>query len=164
MKKWKWIITGAMAVALCASMTACMNNASQPETTQSPNFMPETTAAPATQQPVAFDWVTGSGTVESAVNRISEISDSRVVVAGSTALVGVKFTAAYQGEVTERIREMVAAEVKKADPEIQTVAVTAEEEDVQKVYDISERLRSGVQDDAIKNEINEIVRNATTLR
>ena len=43
----------------------------------------------------------------------------------------------------ERIREMVAAEVKKADPNIQTVAVTAEDDDVDGVYDISDRLRKG---------------------
>ena len=85
-------------------------------------------------------------------------------MAGTTALVGVKFTSAYQGEVTERIREMIAAEVMAADPNIQTVAVTASEEDVNQVYEISDQLRSGTPAENVAQRINEIVRNATTLR
>jgi len=182
MKAVKTIVCSLIALAMCLSLAACMNNA--PKSTTQTGYMPEATNQVAgavrdagqsiengvnnltgsTQQPVAFDWVTGSGMIEGNVNRISEISDSRVVVTGSTALVGVKFTSAYQGDVTERIREMVAAEVMKADPSIQTVAVTAEEDDVNAVWEISEKLRSGEPPETLSNRINEIVRNATTMR
>ena len=74
-----------------------------------------------------FDWKNNAAQVETAINQISEIADSRVVVAGTTALVAVRYTDAYQGETTERIREMVAGAVREADPTIQTVAVTSEE-------------------------------------
>ena len=174
MKALKTMLCTLMAAALCLSLAACMNNAdnAQPQSTVQTDFMPETTAGPtgnsgvmgATQPPVAFDWVTGAGQIEGNVNRISEIADSRVVVTGTTALVGVKFTSAYQGEVTERIREMIAAEIMKADPQIQTVAVTSEEDDVEDIYEISERTLMGEELDALKEDINEIVRNATTLR
>ena len=169
MKIVKVLSIALLAVAVSAGLTACMTDGGTTAPQQSTGFMPETTAAPnadmtATQPPVAFDWVTGSGTVEASVNRISEISDCRVVTAGTTALVGVKFTNAYQGDLTERIRQMVAAEVVKADPSIQTVAVTAEPEDVNRVYEISEALRAGSPADSQTDAINEIVRNATTLR
>lgn len=169
MKFVKVLSIALLAVAVSAGLTACMNDGGTTAPQQTTGFMPEATAAPnadmaATQPPVAFDWVTGSGTVEASVNRISEISDCRVVTTGTTALVGVKFTNAYQGELTERIRQMVAAEVVKADPSIQTVAVTAETEDVNRVYEISEALRAGSPADSQANAINEIVRNATTLR
>lgn len=111
-----------------------------------------------------FDWANGAADIEKAIARISEISDARVVVTNSTALVGVKFDNAYKGEITERIREMVAAEVLRADPNIQTVAVTASEDDVRKVYDLSEQIRAGRTADELAAEINAIVRNATTLR
>ena len=111
-----------------------------------------------------FDWANGASDIEKAISQISEISDARVVVTNSTALVGVKFDNAYKGEITERIREMVAAEVLRADPSIQTVAVTASEDDVRKVYDLSERIRAGRTADELAAEINAIVRNATTLR
>lgn len=111
-----------------------------------------------------FDWANGASDVEKAIARISEIADARVVVTNTTALVGVQFDNAYKGELTERIREMVAAEVLKADPAIQTVAVTSADADVKKVYDLSEKIRAGRTADELSAEINAIVRNATTLR
>ena len=111
-----------------------------------------------------FDWANGAAQIEKAINGISELSESRVVVTNSTALVGVKFDNVYKGKLTERIREMVAAEVLKADPSIQTVAVTSEEADVEKVYQLSDQIRSGRTADELAPEINAIVRNATTLR
>ena len=163
MKTLKIALSVLMALCVCALVAGCMNNDTAAPQATNGNFAPETTAA-ITQPPVAFDWVTGSGTIEGNVNRISEVSDCRIVVAGTTALVGVKFTNAYQGDVTKRIREMVASEVMKADPSIQTVAVTSETEDVNRIYEISEKLRTGTPADTLTEEINAIVRNATTLR
>lgn len=177
MKNMKIFLGILTAAVMCLSLAACMNNGgdAKPQSTVRTGFMPEATNAPmttdtegsvlgATRAPVAFDWVTGAGQVEGNVNRISEVADSRVVVNGTTALVGVKFTSAYQGELTERIREMIAAEVMEADPSIQTVAVTVEDEDVKAVYEISEKLRAGQDPQSLGQKIDEIVRNATTLR
>ena len=111
-----------------------------------------------------FDWANGAADIEKAIAGISEIADARVVVTNTTALVGVQFDNAYKGELTERIREMVAAEVLKADKAIQTVAVTSAPEDVKKVYELSEQIRSGRTADELSAEINSIVRNATTMR
>ena len=111
-----------------------------------------------------FDWTGSAAQVEARIAQISEISEARVVVTGDTALVGVKFDKAYQGEMTERIREMVAAEVMEADPRITTVAVTAAAEDVGEIYELSERSSLGRDLDTLKEDIEEIVRNATTLR
>jgi len=111
-----------------------------------------------------FDWLNGAANVEKAIGQISEISDARVVVTNTTALVGVRFDSAYKGELTERIRELVAAEVLRADPNIQTVAVTSADEDVKKVYDLSDQIRAGRTADELSADINSIVRNATTLR
>ena len=111
-----------------------------------------------------FDWANGAANVEKAIAQISEIGDARVVVTNTTALVGVKFDGAYKGELTERIRELVAAEVLRVDPAIQTVAVTSSAEDVRKIYDLSEQIRSGRTADELSTEINSIVRNATTMR
>ena len=112
----------------------------------------------------AFDWANGAADIEKAIGRISEIAESRVVVTNSTALVGVKFDNVYKGQLTERIREMVAAEVLRADPSIQTVAVTSEPGDVQKVYALSDQIRAGRTADELSSDINAIVRNATTMR
>ena len=111
-----------------------------------------------------FDWANNAAQIEQAIARISEIAESRVVVANTTALVGVKFDNVYKGQLTERIRQMVAAEVMKADPSIQTVAVTSDAGDVEKVYQLSDQIRAGRTADELSQDINSIVRNATTLR
>ena len=113
---------------------------------------------------MGFDWTANAAQIESRIAQISEISEARVVVTGNTALVGVRFDQAYRGEMTERIREMVAAEVMAADPGITTVAVTADGDDVEDIYELSERTMLGRDMDTLKDDINEIVRNATTLR
>lgn len=178
-------LAAALALALAAALTGCMNDANRNTTatpTRTPDYMPGSTqSAPApmaTLNPTApadtsgttegaltpFDWANNASNIESAIDRISEISESRVVVAGSTALVGVRFDNVYKGRLTDRIRQLVAAEVMKADPTIQTVAVTGEAGDVEKVYALADQIRAGRTADDLSAEINAIVRNATTLR
>lgn len=164
----KRTLTAVLAAVLSVSLIGCAGRNDAPETTQpSPevNFMPEERgAASSAPNAAAFDWTKNAADVEARVNQISEISESRVVVSGNTALVAVKFAPEYRGELTERIREMVAAEIMAVDPKIQTVAVTADEADVGSVFDIAADLLSGADAEKLKNDINEIVRNATTLR
>lgn len=124
------------------------------------------TSAPAQQGAASgtFDWTSNAGDIENRINQISEIAESRVVVNEDTALVAVKFAPSYQGEMTERIREMVAAVIMEADPAVKTVAVTAEETDVQTVGSIADRIAVGTGIEELAEEIEKIVRNATTMR
>lgn len=159
----------ALTLVVGLSVTGCMNRAdeSAADPTPSPSYMPQGVANDSTktsQTAARFDWTSDAAQIEARIGQISEISEARVVVTGDTALVGVKFNQAYRGEMTERIREMVAAEVMAADPEITTVAVTADEDDVKDIYELSERTLAGREMDTLKDDINEIVRNATTLR
>lgn len=169
------LLLAILAIGLC--VTGCMNRgaqekkaanegqAVQPSPSASANYMPQgTTMDSAVGGAARFDWSGSAAQVEQQIGQISEVSEARVVVTGDTALVGVTFNQAYQGEMTERIREMVAAEVMKADPQITTVAVTADREDVDKVRALSDRVIAGEKMDDLKEEISEIVRNATTLR
>lgn len=160
-----------LVAAVCIAATGCMNRVEEgkvdasPE--PSPSYMPQATignTGAARQMTARFNWANDAAQIENRIGQISEISEARVVVTGETALVGVKFNQAYRGEMTERIREMVAAEVMAADPEITTVAVTADEDDVEDIYELSERSMLGRELDTLKEDIQEIVRNATTLR
>ena len=141
------------AVALI--MSACMRSSS---TDTAPEMTPSATVS--NNNP--FDWNVNAPQIENNLGRISEISEARVVVDSPTALVAVKFSPAYKGELTPRIREMVAAEIMKADPSIKTVAVTADEADVDKAYSLADRLRAGEALEGLKKDIEDIVRNITT--
>lgn len=170
-------VSVVLAIVIAAVMMAACNAGTndigtQPTPTASASFMPDdngnanagAAADNANVTTGAFDWAGNAPSIEANINQISEISESRVLVADTTALVGVKFAPEYQGELTERIREMIAAEVKKADASIQTVAVTAVAEDVDRVYELSDKVRTGNPLKDMAADINEIVRNATTLR
>ena len=66
--------------------------------------------------------------------------------------------------MTERIRDMVAGQVKAADPMLQTVAVTANADDVARIFEMSDAVKSGQSVDELDSDIDSIVRNATTMR
>ena len=163
-------LIAALVFVLAFSVVGCVDRSNNPgKVNPSPtaNFMPEEKSAGSSMpnsSAAAFDWTKNGASIEARINQISEISESRVVVNGDTALVAVKFAPEYRGEMTERIRQMVAAEIMAADPKIQTVAVTADNDDVEDIYDIAEDLLSGANAEEIKGDIDEIVRNATTLR
>lgn len=167
------VILWALVLTLSLSLTGCMgasddNAAATAKPSRMPAVTAEATGIPGSVEKngTNFDWNRQAQTVETALNQLSEISDARVAIAGNTALVGVKFDSAYQGEMTERIREMVSGVVKNADPSIQVVAVTATEKDVTSIFDIADRVRAGAGEvfDDFKDDINTIVRNATTMR
>lgn len=169
MKKKLYCIFALVMVFSLALCGCSAKDESRVEPTSTPGYMPQgniVNSAPGTAVPMkaGFDWNTGAAQIEGKIAQISEISEARVVTTGDTALVGVKFDPAYRGEMTERIRQMVAAEVMAADPKITTVAVTADGDDVEDVYEISERSQLGKDLDTLKDDISEIVRNATTLR
>lgn len=169
----------ALILVVGVSVTGCMGNSNKDNAAEggvnegritqpspSPDYMPQGSAV-GTRAPNAgsrFDWMQRAAEVEDRIAQLSEVSEARVVVEGNTALVAVKFNPAYQGEMTERIREMVASEVMRADPQISTVAVTADDEDVRGVYELSDKATAGTPIEELRDKINEIVRNATTLR
>lgn len=181
----KKMVLPATLILIAALMGGCFNNPPvAPEATVTPmpsvtaDLMPGATpgdvtgALPPGATPMpgvngagsSFNWQTQAAAVESRINMFSEIQDSRVVADGGTALVGVKFNNAYKGELTQRIRDMIAGEVMAVDNQIQVVAVTAEPGDVQKIYALSDQQRAGNTPTDLKQQIDQIARNTTTLR
>lgn len=153
-----------ICLAIALIMTACMNKTGMDETpaptmtaAASPSVTPKTTVE--TQS--FFDWSVNGEAIEKNLSRISELSEARVIVNDSTALVAVKLNPAYKGEVTDRIREMIASEITKADAGIQNIIVTAEETDVSRAYAISDRMRAGETLEKLKGDIENLFNNLT---
>lgn len=171
MKKVKWIACALCAVLLCAALAGCMNTGNSVTPNAEPSGSPEnglnvnaSDTPDASQTPPLFNWLQMGSDVEEKIGMISEIGKARVVVNGTTALVGVEFTGQYQGEMTQRIRDMVAGEVQSADANIQTVAVTAEREDVEKINSIADWIAAGTPAAEMETEIDSILRNVTTIQ
>lgn len=194
MKNRKFFVLWAAMTVLALTLTGCMGATNRPEATPevtlapvttempqvtsapTPNVTPEATGSASTApessasaQPTGaasepFDWMSQGEQVEQRIDQLSEISSSRVVVNGDAALVAVEFSNQYQGELTQRIRDMVAGEVMAADPNIKSVAVTAEAEDVKSVGDLANKIKNGTAVQDLKDDIDKIIRNVTTLR
>lgn len=186
-KSRKTVIFIALALFTCA-LAGCMWTGNQPEPTPMPlasvgpdanglvpmetnngqmpvgTMEPGASLTPGTNAAERYDWQTKGALVEGRINLFSEIAESRVVVDGTTALVGVKFASQYKGELTQRVRDMIAGEIMGADNTIQVVAVTADPTDVAAIYKLSDELKGGMDQAQASGEIERIVRNATTLR
>lgn len=179
MKNNKWMAMVLCAAMVCAVLAGCMNAGARVTPDAAPSGRPEESVMPGidfgqsmtsdtdadrTGLPAPFDWLGMGQSVQDKINMLSEIQESRIVVNGNTALVGVTFAGQYKGEMTQRIRDMIAGEVQKADANIQTVAVTAEQEDVQKINEIADKIAAGTPVGELEGEIDSIVRNMTTMQ
>ena len=179
----KGLLFTMMLAALSLALTGCFRSTTEVSPTATPvplvttmpgstTLIPGTTLAPggvltpgATVMPgQPFDWATNAATIENRINMFSEIQQATIVTSGNTALVGVVFTPQYKGEMTQRIRDMIAGEVMAADPSIQVVAVTSEAQDVATIQKLAQQQQTGANPDQLKTQVETIVRNATTLR
>jgi len=183
MKSKKWMATVLCAALVCVILTGCMNAGARVMPSVEPSGRPEESVMPGvdlgeaaatddnnlngtedTGLPAAFDWLGMGSSVQNRINMFSEIQESRIIVNGSTALVGVTFTSQYKGEMTQRIHDMIAGEIQQADAEIRTVAVTAEQEDVKKINEIADQIATGTPVSEVEGEIDSIIRSMTTIQ
>lgn len=172
----KGIACVVLSLAVCLVVAGCMNsNRGEQDANVTPMVSATpfpTGTAPGMGMPLAtpnvttqpYDWTGNAAAVEDKIGRISEIGNARVLVNGTTALVGVTFDEAYKGEMTQRIHDMIASEVQAVDPQVKVVAVTAEQEDVAKITELADKVQSGTPIAELEQEIDTIVRNATTMQ
>ncbi len=168
-----------LCVALVFAMAGCASNTGTQLPTpspMSPTMMPANTMAPsmstlpggsplpdATGQPEAANMMTSEEAAAAAkrisdeVIKLSEVDKATTVVMGSTALVGVNFTAQYKGEMTTRIKDMVSERAKKAAPAIQQVAVSADPDLITRIQALMTKVQNGANATEISTEFSEIV-------
>ena len=134
MKKiWLYLLLAVLAGVL---LTGCAGNAdTQPSPTPGASANPgilnpvQSTAAPeASAAPSGIRTVEdarkAAEEMEDAIERLSEVDEADVALAGDTALVGLKLTGQYQGQVDDRLKKMVLARVQTVEKSITKVAVT----------------------------------------
>ena len=177
----KKMLVPVALLLVCTLLGGCFNANTQPAATPTPapngalpgmTMTPQNTMGPGVAAPpdqgsnasASYDWPAKGAAVEGRIGMFSEIKECKLVVAEDTALVGVRFADAYQGEMTQRIRDMIAGEIMAVDQKIQVVAVTSEDADVRKIYELANLQHSGQTPENFKQQVDEIARNTTTLR
>lgn len=178
-KTWTLLLLLTMAAALLAG---CASNAdtlasptpgsthmlpqASPNATDGMMMSPGTTMTPdASSAPTLGaggiatleDAKKASEEMEDALEKLSEVDDAYVVATGTQALVGLKFTAQYQGEVDDRLKKMVLSRVQTVDKTVTGVAVTAEEKLVKEIDALAEALESATSLDAVTTQADDLM-------
>lgn len=91
-------------------------------------------------------------------DRVSGVNGATVVIAGTTAYVGVDQKAGLENEETERIKRDVSNEVKAAEPRLTAVYVSSDPDTVSRLRQIADGIANGQPVSAFDKELAEIVK------
>lgn len=177
-KLWLLLLLLTMAAALlagCASNADTLASPSPAVTNMMPQVSPNATDGMMSPMPgnsaaptsgaggitSLEDAQKASEAMEDALERLTEVDDAYVVATGTTALVGLKFTAQYQGQVDDRMKKMVLARVQTVDKTITGVAVTDEEARVKEIDALSETLENATSLEAVTTQADDLASQIT---
>ena len=179
----KKILATLILMALCAAMTACtatandapMTTTGAPTTTvtQSPTTMLDTLLPDVTDDmlpdPLASEdpEVTGVTTVSTArraieqieddLERLSEVSDAEVVLAGNSAAVALEFDKQYKGGIDDRLRDIIKERIGSVISGVTNIAVTDEKTLMDQIETLGDRLEAASDIADIQDELNAII-------
>lgn len=182
---WLTLCLAAMLLSLagCATAQEPMPSAS-PMTTASPSAAPEPTGdqlMPGTELPGEMNDANGttapsagatpaaqgvtsvsaarkaSEEIEDELERLSEVTDARVVLAGRNAAVALRFDSQYQAGIDDRMREIVSDRIDGIVSGIEKVAVTDSADIFDELNTLGDRLEGAADMTEIQNQLNAII-------
>ena len=94
---------------------------------------------------------------EDELEKLSEVSDAQVVIAGHTAAVALEFDSQYQGGVDERLREMVKERIDSLVKGVKDVSVTTDNALYERLEALGARLDGAAALSEIEKELKDII-------
>lgn len=182
---WLTLCLAAMLLSLasCATAQEPMPSAS-PMTTASPSAAPDPagdqlmpgtelpgemndangTTAPSADTMPAAQGVTSvsaarkaSEEIRDELERLSEVTDAQVVLAGKNAAVALRFDSQYQAGIDDRMREIVQDRIDGIVSGIDKVAVTDSDDIFDELNTLGDRLEGAADMTEIQNQLNAII-------
>lgn len=95
--------------------------------------------------------------IEDELERLSEVTDAEVVLAGNSAAVALKFDSQYKGGVDERLTEIVKERIGGVISGVTNIAVTTDKALMDQLNTLGERLETASDIADIQNELNAII-------
>lgn len=149
--------TGSTAAPLTTDMLP-------PDMTDGLNLDGAATAQPAASEDPEAAGVTTVSTarraveqIEDELERLSEVSDAQVVLAGNSAAVALEFDRQYKGGIDDRLRQIVQERIDGVISGVTNVAITADEALVDQLDELGDRLEDASDMADIQNELNAII-------
>ena len=146
----------------------------QPEATggimpdTSTGVMPEGTGQPGTGLVPEEEGVTTAAdarraveAIEDELERLSEVKDAQVVIAGDTAVVALTFDSQYQGGLDERMREIVRERIDGVVKGIKTVEITEDTDLMTELEKLGDRLDGEADMAEIRRELDTLINRIT---
>jgi hypothetical protein len=96
--------------------------------------------------------------IEEELERLSEVDDAEVIIAGNKAAVALEFDDQYQGGVDDRLRGIVKARIDSVISGISTVAVTADKTILEALDALGEQLDTVRDMAALEKDVDAVIR------
>ena len=96
--------------------------------------------------------------IEEELERLSEVDDAEVIIAGSKAAVALEFDDQYQGGVDDRLRGIVKARIDSVISGISTVAVTADKTIFEALDALGDQLDTVRDMSALEKDLDAVIR------
>ena len=102
--------------------------------------------------------------IENELERLSEVEDAQVVIAGNDAAVALNFDKQYQGSVDDRLRKMVEERIAGIISGVKNIAITTDPTLMQQLEELGDRLEGAADMQDIQNELNAIINKIDTAK
>ncbi len=96
--------------------------------------------------------------IEEELERLSEVDDAEVVIAGNKAAVGLEFDDQYKAGLDDRLRKIVKERIDGVISGISTVAITADEGVMDAIESLGERLDTMSDMTALQSDLDAIIK------
>ncbi len=96
--------------------------------------------------------------IEEELERLSEVDDAEVVIAGNKAAVGLEFDDQYKAGLDDRLRKIVKERIDGVISGISTVAITADEGVMDAIESLGERLETMSDMTALQSDLDAIIK------
>lgn len=96
--------------------------------------------------------------IEDELERLSEVEDAEVVIAGNKAAVALAFDDQYQAGIDDRLRKIIKERIDGVIAGISTVAITADEGIMDSIESLGERLDTMADMHVLESDLDAIIR------
>lgn len=104
------------------------------------------------------------GDIEQELERLSEVEEAQVVIAGHSAAVGLKFDNQYQGGIDDRMKEMVEERIKGVVSGVTEISLTDDADLMEQLKALGDRMEGAADMAEIQNELDAIIKKMTSAK
>lgn len=95
--------------------------------------------------------------IEDELERLSEVDDAQVVIAGNDAAVGLEFDSQYQGGIDDRLQKIVEERIASVISGVDNILITDDRALMDQLEALGDRLEGAADMADIQNELNAII-------